>query len=137
MFTQLRLTQIVKDLINFIDLQRLYDEEVATRIEREKDIMQELDDEKYKLEKKIDYERTDKSLRFGEFRDDIRAQLRKQHRYVEDFQKAAMEEFQKLREELELEMDRRFDAQDEILDNMSNTIKTFQDTMKIVGSTVF
>ena len=48
-----------------------------------------------------------------------------------------MEEFMKLREELELEMDHRFDAQDEILDNMSNTIKTFQDTMKIVGSTVF
>ena len=48
-----------------------------------------------------------------------------------------MEEFQKLREELELEMDHRFDAQDEVIDNLSNTIKTFQDTMKIVGNTVF
>jgi len=34
-------------------------------------------------------------------------------------------------------MDERFDHQDEILDNLSNSIKTFQDTMKIVGQTVF
>ena len=43
----------------------------------------------------------------------------------------------RLREQLELEMDERFDQQDEILDNLSNSIKTFQDTMKIVGQTVF
>jgi hypothetical protein len=48
-----------------------------------------------------------------------------------------MDEFRSLREQLELEMDERFDNQDEILDNLSNTIKTFQDTMKIVGQTVF
>ena len=48
-----------------------------------------------------------------------------------------MDEFRRLREQLELEMDERFDNQDEILDNLSNTIKTFQDTMKIVGQTVF
>lgn len=44
-----------------------------------------------------------------------------------------MDEFRRLREQLELEMFERFDNQDEILDNLSNTIKTFQDTMKIVG----
>ena len=57
--------------------QRAFDEEVATRIEREKDILQELDDEKYKLHKKIDYERTDKSLKFGAFRDDVKDQLKR------------------------------------------------------------
>ena len=45
---------------------------MATRIEREKDILQALDDEKYKLNKKIDDERTDKSLKFGAFRDDVK-----------------------------------------------------------------
>lgn len=47
-----------------------------------------------------------------------------------------MIEFQKLREELENEMDDRFASQDEIIDNLSNSIKTFQDTMKIIGQTV-
>jgi hypothetical protein len=46
---------------------------VATRIEREKDILQEVDDSKYKLMKKIDAERTDKSLRLGKFKDDCTA----------------------------------------------------------------
>jgi hypothetical protein len=48
-----------------------------------------------------------------------------------------MDEFKKFREQLELEIDERFEHQDEILDNLSNTIKTFQETMKIVGQTVF
>jgi hypothetical protein len=47
-----------------------------------------------------------------------------------------MIEFQKLRETLENEMDDRFVSQDEIIDNLSNSIKTFQDTMKIIGQTV-
>jgi len=33
-------------------------------------------------------------------------------------------------------MDDRFVSQDEIIDNLSNSIKTFQDTMKIIGQTV-
>ena len=47
-----------------------------------------------------------------------------------------MIEFMKLREHLEHEMEERFDQQDEIIDNLSLSIKTFQDTMKIVGDTV-
>ena len=55
------------DLTN---LQSQFDEECQTRTDREKDILQALDDEKYKLGKKIDDERTDKSLTLGKFRDD-------------------------------------------------------------------
>lgn len=59
-----------------------------------------------------------------------------QHKYVEEFQVGAMREFMKLRETLEHEMAERFENQDEILDNLSLSIKTFQDTMKIVQETV-
>ena len=52
------------------NLQSQFDEECQTRADREKDILQALDDEKYKLGKKIDGERTDKSLTLGKFRDD-------------------------------------------------------------------
>ena len=55
--------------------------------------MQALDDEKYKLGKKIDAERTDKSLSLGKFRDETNRQLKMQHKYVEEFQKNAMIEF--------------------------------------------
>lgn len=58
-------------------LQSGFDTEVNTRIEREKFIRQEIDDSKYDLQKKIDYERTDKSLKLGAFRDDTNNQLKK------------------------------------------------------------
>ena len=117
-------------------LQNNFDSEVQTRIEREKDIMQEVDNSKYNLQKKIDNERTDKSLKLGAFKDSTNSQLKKQHKYIEEFQREAMAEFMRLRERLENEMDERFDSQDEIIDSLSQSIKTFQDTMKIVGETV-
>ena len=98
--------------------------------------MQTVDDTKYDLGKKIDAERTDKSLKLGKFKDDTLSQLKRQHKYVEEFQIEAMREFMRLRESLENEMGERFEYQDDILDNLSLSIKTFQDTMKIVGETV-
>jgi hypothetical protein len=53
-----------------VELQNGFDTEVETRIEREKDIMQAVDDAKYALNKRIDAERTDKSLSLGKFKDD-------------------------------------------------------------------
>ena len=98
--------------------------------------MQEVDNSKYNLQKKIDNERTDKSLKLGAFKDTTNRQLKKQHKYIEEFQREAMAEFMRLRERLEHEMEQRFDSQDEIIDSLSQSIKTFQDTMKIVGETV-
>lgn len=98
--------------------------------------MQAVDDAKYGLQKKIDAERTDKSLSLGKFKDDTLGQLNKQHKYIEQFQVQAFAEFLRLRETLENEMANRFEDQDEILDNLSLSIKTFQDTMKIVQETV-
>ena len=98
--------------------------------------MQEVDNSKYNLQKKIDNERTDKALKLGAFKDTTNNQLKKQHKYIEEFQRDAMAEFMRLRERLEHEMEERFDSQDEIIDSLSQSIKTFQDTMKIVGETV-
>jgi hypothetical protein len=78
-----------------------------------------VDNSKYKLHKKIDNERTDKSLKLGAFKDSTTSQLKKQHKYIEEFQKEAMAEFMRLRERLEHEMDHRFEQQDEIIDSLS------------------
>ena len=98
--------------------------------------MQEVDNSKYNLHKKLDQERTDKALKLGAFKDSTNNQLKKQHKYIEEFQREAMAEFAIMRERLEQEMEERFDSQDEIIDSLSLSIKTFQDTMKIVGETV-
>ena len=72
----------------------------------------------------------------GAFKDDCNLRLKQQHKFIEEFQRESMAEFMRLREQLEHEMDERFDQQDEIIDSLSQSIKTFQDTMKIVGDTV-
>ncbi len=69
----------------FLGLQNGFDTECQTRIEREKDIMQAVDDAKYALQKKIDSERTDKSLSLGRFKDETLSQLNRQHKYIETF----------------------------------------------------
>ena len=46
--------------------------------------MQEVDNSKYNLQKKIDNERTDKSLKLGAFKDTTNRQLKKQHKYIEE-----------------------------------------------------
>ena len=79
-------------------MQNGFDVEVETRITREKDIMQAVDDAKYELHKKIDAERTDKSLSLGKFKDDTLGLLNQQHKYIEKFQKEAFREFLILRE---------------------------------------
>ena len=38
-----------------------------------------------------------------------------------------------LKDEIYYEMNNRFDHQNQIVDNISNFLKTFQDTLKIVG----
>ena len=59
-----------------VGLQNQFDGEVQTRIEREKDIMQEVDNSKYNLQKKIDAERTDKSLKLGAYKDECNLKLK-------------------------------------------------------------
>ena len=72
-------------------------------------VMQTVDDTKYGLHKKIDAERTDKSLKLGKFKDETLGQLKRQHKYVEEFQLEAMKEFMRFRESLENEMSERFE----------------------------
>ncbi len=56
-----------------------------------------------------------------------------QTQFVEGFQKKASEEFEQMKEGLEVEMSNRFEHQDELIDHLSNFIKTFQQTLKVVG----
>jgi hypothetical protein len=45
----------------------------------------------------------------GAFKDDCNLRLKQQHKFIEEFQRESMAEFMRLREQLEHEMDERFD----------------------------
>lgn len=44
-----------------------------------------------------------------------------------------MSDFQEMRDDLESEMDSRFKHQDELVGNLMKIVKTFQETLKVVG----
>ena len=93
-------------------------------------------DEVYKLMQSLEKERSERVFKLGELKDEFRDEMKKQTKFVEGFQTKSMDEFTKMKEDLEAEMGSRFTHQDEIIDNLSNFIKTFQDTLKVVGKNV-
>ena len=53
---------------------------------------------------------------------------------MDRFEKKTNEDFGNLREDLDREMDSRFAHQNELIDDMSQFITTFQKTLKVVGN---
>lgn len=71
-----------------------------------------------------------------ELRDFTDNELVKQQRNNQDFNTKTIDEFNHVAANLEREMDQRFNQQNQIVDNLSNVIKTVQDTLKIIGKGV-
>jgi len=118
------------------ELKESYENEKATRIEREKEILQKLADEVYKLVQLLEKEKSDRCFKLGELKDEFHNEMKVLTKFVESFQKKSLEDFNKMRDDLEAEVGSRFAHQDDIIDNLSNFIKTFQDTLKVVGKQV-
>jgi DNA repair exonuclease SbcCD ATPase subunit len=116
-------------------LQEAYETEKSTRIQKEKEILQKLSDEVYVLTEKLDKEKTDRILKIKELSDETKYELQQQEKNSETFHKKAIEEFGRIADGIQKEMDNRFDHQDKIVDNLSNMVKTFQDTLKVIGGT--
>jgi hypothetical protein len=118
----------------FLELQEAYELEKNTRIQREKEILQKLSDEAYKLDNKIDTETTNRIRSIKEVNDALVYELKQQERMVVEFHEKAIEEFNHVANNIEKEMDNRFEHQDNIVDNLSNIVKTFQNTLKVIGA---
>ena len=116
-----------------VELKEDYENEKATRIEREKEIMQKLSDEVYKIMEGIKNEKTERVFKSGEIRDEFMDNSKRQTKFMESFEKKTLETIDTTRTSLEEEMKSRFERQDAIIDNLSNFIKTFQDTLKVVS----
>ena len=57
-------------------------------------------------------------------------------KFLEGFEKQAISEADKFMDDLEIEMDNRFEHQNKILDNMGKFVGKFQETLKIFGKDV-
>ena len=69
-------------MITLLELNEALADEQNTRTEREKEILQKLDDEKYKLTEQLDKESTDRRLTLKELRDDTQNELKQIESYA-------------------------------------------------------
>ena len=86
------------------------------------------------LDEKIDTETTHRMKHLKEIREKMDYQIKQQQKVAQDFHAKAIEEFNHVANNIEKEMDNRFEHQDKIVDNLSNVVQTFQNTLKVIGS---
>jgi hypothetical protein len=119
--------------LNNMKIDMVKNTETATRIEHEKEIRQTLDDNVYQLEKTVDAEKTERNLNVGKFKDEAKDTLYQYQKSITDFQTKSMDEFNKVKDKVETDIFVRLEAQDDLVDNLSNSIKNFQETLKKIS----
>ena len=105
-------------------------------MEREKEILQKLSDESFKLGELLTKEKNERVTNAGNLRDMFKDDLKMQNKTLETYAKNANDQFGKMKSDIEGEMDSRFSHQNEIIDNMSLFLTKFQETLKVVGKNV-
>eukprot|EP00828_Plagiopyla_frontata_P005802 TRINITY_DN12414_c0_g1_i4.p1 TRINITY_DN12414_c0_g1~~TRINITY_DN12414_c0_g1_i4.p1 ORF type:complete len:223 (-),score=53.88 TRINITY_DN12414_c0_g1_i4:160-828(-) len=117
-------------------LQDQIDVEREERTEGEKNLLQKLADEAYNLNEGLDKEKTERIFKAKELRDYAEYELHKLQKLNEEFNEKTRDEFMHVTNNLEKEMINRFAHQDQIVDNLSNVVKTIQETLKVIGKDV-
>ncbi|CAG9310014.1 unnamed protein product [Blepharisma stoltei] len=118
------------------NLETAFETERTTRIERETEILDKLAEESQQMNERMDQERADRIKRLQDLRDSLYNDINTQNSHIEKFQQNSLVALTDMKNGAEEEMRSRLDHQDDILDNLSNFIKTFQDTLKIIGKDV-
>jgi hypothetical protein len=118
------------------ELQENYESQRAARLEKEKEIMQKMADEFYKLLQSLEKEKAERTFKMEEMREEFANEIKAQTTQVQTHQQKTFEDFAKMKNDVEAEMSSRFAHQDEIIDNLSRFITKFQDTLKVVGKNV-
>ena len=82
---------------------------------------------------KLNREKEDRNEKLNEFNENMLKELEKRDKMIEDYKNKSNLNLKDLRDEIYAEMENRFDHQNKIIDDISNFLKTFQDTLKIMG----
>lgn len=117
-------------------LERAYETEKTTRVQREKEILAKLDEEVFSLSERMTQERIERSLKVTQLHDQVYQDIKAQNKTLEKFQQNTYTGLSDMRQGVLDELHSRLDHQDEIIDNLSNFLRTFQDTMKLLGKDV-
>lgn len=110
--------------------------EKKDRIANEKKILKEIADESTNMQNDIKKESIMRQEKMQDLDDFLTQDTELTTKFLEKFEKNAIEEADKFMDDLEQEMNSRFEHQNNILDNMSKFVGKFQETLKIFGKDV-
>lgn len=106
------------------------------RIQSNKDTMRYIDDNVFELNENIEKEKNDRSIKMNIMKEELNEELKARDHSFAEFQKSIANDLKIVKDEILGEMDNRFNHQNEIIDNISNFMKTFQETLKVLGKDV-
>ena len=117
-------------------LEKGFEIEKNIRIEREREILDTLDEEVRNMNERMDSERQDRINKIQTLRDLLYTDINTQNSHIEKFKQDSMNALSDMKEGVETEMRSRLDHQDHLLDSLSGFIRTFQNTLKLIGKDV-
>jgi len=117
-------------------LDKLLDDEKNDRIQNEKDTMRFIKDNVFEINENLDKERSDREIKLKVIKEEFTQEIKARDKAFDEFQKKIQNEIKIVKDEMQNEMDNRFDHQNEIIDNISNFMKTFQETLRVLGKDV-
>ena len=98
------------------------DDERNSRVQKEREILELLTDEAHKVEDAITTEQEGRQERQAELTDKLQKELKSQKERIEKIKTNTIGEFKKEHEDMQKEMDNRFDHQDRVVKNISHFI---------------
>jgi hypothetical protein len=111
-----------------------FEKEKSERLQGEKDIYRSISDEVYKISEKMDREISERNTKLAIQKEENILNFKQRNQHFSDFKIQVLFDLKILRDEIFQEMENRFNHQNEIVDNISNFLKAFQDTLHVVGS---
>lgn len=131
--TDVMLEPIRKELA---ELKAQQQKETKEREEGEKEIIRNINDNVYEINEKIKREKDDRDAKINILKEENSKEIKVRDQNFSDYQNKVANDLKVLKDEIYYEMENRFAHQNQIVDNISNFLKTFQDTLKVVGKDV-
>lgn len=113
-----------------------HEQEKNDRIQGEKDLIRMMDDNVFEINENITKETKERETKITLMKEEFKQEINNRDNAFDEFKRKIMNEIRITKDEIVLEMTNRFSHQNEIIDNISNFLKTFQDTLKVVGKDV-
>ena len=117
----------------FANLEKQYKQEKTNREENEKEIKTNINKNTKELNTKLESEKDDRNKNIKIFKENFMNELDKRDKSLADLQNKNTNDLKMLKEEVYAELENRFDHQNQIVNNISIFMKSFQEALSIMG----